>query len=567
MARGKTVAVDRANIPMTIPMPFGSVENWTIRNIAEQRLAECADRPFIEQIGGGSESYRTFICRAAALSHVIADIGMQRGSTLGILCTSSIAALHGWMAAALIGVIDVTIHASYRGEILRHLLNVTKPAVIMVERSLLPQLEEVMDDCSLPKHLIIVGDDGTVDWTRWSGVDVLRYEDIVATPASTLPDREVKISDPASVMFTSGTTGPSKGVVMPNAHVCSIAYQVIVNTRLSADDVYYCVHPLNHIAGKFMGVLASFAMGARLVLDKRFEAGCWLENVRSHGVTLSIAHGPMVEMIHATPPTPFDADHAMRRLMCSPLPKAIGEEFEKRFGLRGIEMWGMTEIGCPCWTPFEGYRPHGTCGTVMHDWYDVKIVDPETDRELPHGEVGEIVVRPHVPWTIMAEYMSMPEQTLKAWRNLWFHTGDAARRDEAGHFFIVDRVQDRIRRRAENISSYDIEAAALSFPGIREAAAVGVSSGMEGDDDIKLCVACEATFEPVDLLRHLAANLPHFMVPRYIEIVPALPRTPTNKVRKRVLRDAGISDATWDRQTAGISLRDLIASIGGSRRA
>lgn len=544
---------------MTLPMPFGPLETWTIRTIAEQRFADLVDKPFVKQVDGEAESYKTFIGRSSAFAGALSNIGLKKGDALGILCPSSIPALHGWMAAALIGVVDVTVNPNYRGELLRHLLTVTQPRAVMVECSLLPQLAEVADACSNLTHLILVGRDPTLNLSRWGSTTVLFYDELVAKLASELPAAEVAVFDPAAVMFTSGTTGPSKGVVMPNTHVCNIAYQVIVNTRLTADDVYYCAHPLNHIAGKFMGVLASFAMGARLVLDRRFEAGRWLDVVRREGATLSIAHGPMVEMIHATPRTPRDTDHAMRRLMCSPLPKAIGPAFEERFGLRGIEMWGMTEIGCPCWTSYEGERAAGSCGKVMNDWYDVKIVSPDTDRELPHGEVGEIVVRPHHPWTMMSQYMGMPDETLEAWRNLWFHTGDAARRDEAGNFYIVDRIKDRIRRRAENISSYDIEAAAMTFPGLREVAAVGVASGMQYDDDIKLCVVPEQAIEPIDLLRHLAANLPHFMVPRYIEVLQELPRTPTNKVRKRMLRDTGISDNTWDRQKAEVSLRDLIA--------
>jgi crotonobetaine/carnitine-CoA ligase len=267
----------------------------------------------------------------------------------------------------------------------------------------------------------------------------------------------------------------------------------------------------------------------------------------------------MIEMIHATRPSPADRDHSMRRMMCCPLPKAIGEEFESRFGLRGVEMWGMTETACPLWTSLDGERPLGSCGRVMEEWAEVIVVDPETDRALPAGEVGELAVRPRHPWTMMSRYMGMPEETLKAWRNLWFHTGDAAMRDEAGNFFIVDRLKDRIRRRAENISSFDIEAVALKRREVREAAAIGVPSGMEGDDDIKLCISLVegAEIVPDELIVHLAERLPHFMVPRYIEIVEALPRTPTNKVRKADLRNDGVTDATWDRHKAGIRLKEI----------
>jgi crotonobetaine/carnitine-CoA ligase len=550
---------------MRSAMPLGPRDTWTIRNIAERRLAESAGRQFVAEVNGPAESYGTFIGRAASLSRFLLEQGVDIGDTVAVFCPNGIPALHGWMAASLIGAVDVTINADYRGDLLRHVLTVARPAVVLADSALLPQMAEIAAELPFLRHVVVVGGDGLTARPSFPGVDFHVYADIVAMPDAALPERVVKPSDVASVMFTSGTTGPSKGVMMPNAQVCVLAHQAIVNTRFTEDDVYYCVHPLNHIAGKFMGVLASFAVGARLVLDKRFDAERWLGVIRDNAITLSIAHGPMIEMIHATAQTPFDRDHALHRLMCCPLPKTIGHAFERRFGLRGIEMWGMTEVACPCWTPYEGDRPLGSCGKPMDDWYDVKIVDPETDGELDQGAVGEIVVRPRYPWTMMSQYMGMPQETLAAWRNLWFHTGDAAWRDADGNIFIVDRIKERIRRRAENISSFDIEVAVLDYPGVREAAAVGVPSGMEGDDDIKLCIGTAETLEPAAILAHLAARLPHFMVPRYIEIMPSLPRTPTNKLRKRELRDAGIGEATWDRQKAGIRLRELISEARASK--
>jgi crotonobetaine/carnitine-CoA ligase len=546
-------------------MPLGPLDDWTVRSIAARRLAESPDRPFIQEIDGNVESYGTFIGRATALACFYLEQGIKAGDTVGVLCGNGIPALHGWMAANLIGAVDVTINANYRGDTLRHVLNVAKPALILVDADLLPQFIEIADKLPLPKDVVLIGNNTDVKLPEMPGVAVHFYESIVAARPPLLPNATVKPSAAAAVMFTSGTTGPSKGVLMPNAHVCLLAHQSIINTRLTEDDIYYCAHPLNHIAGKFMGVLAAFAMGARVVLDRRFDAERWLTIVRDHGITLSLAHGPMIEMIYATPPTAVDQDHALHRLMCCPLPKSIGEAFEKRFGLRGIEMWGMTEMTCPCWTSYEGGRPEGSCGRPMLDFHDVRIVDPETDWELGEGEVGEIVVRPRHPWMMMLGYIGMPDETVAAWRNLWFHTGDAARRDSDGNFYIVDRIKDRIRRRAENISSFDIESAALDFPGVREAAAVGVPSGMEGDDDIKLCIGTTGQLDPAALLAHLAARLPHFMVPRYIETLPALPRTPTNKVRKRDLRDAAINTDTWDRQKVGIRLRELVSGSGGTR--
>lgn len=532
-----------------------SPDRWTIREIALRRLASSPNDPFVSEVDGRTENYGRFIERSSALAHFFAECGVAVGHTVAVLCHNGIPALHGWMAASLIGAVDVTVNSAYRGELLAHVFRTTQPKVALVDARLLDVLLEVRDQLPFLTDVVLIGackvpgDD--------YGFQLSQYEEVVEAPQP-MPARHIEPQDPTAVMFTSGTTGPSKAVLLPNAQVCLLAHQVIVNTRLSANDVYYNAHPLHHIAGKFMGVLAVFTAGGHLVLDQKFDAEAWLARIRRVGATVSIAHGPMIEMIHATAPTADDRNHQLRRLMCCPLPKSIGGAFEQRFDLRGIEMWGMTEVTCPCWTSFDGGHPLGSCGKPMNEWFDVRIVNPETDRELPRGETGEIVVRPRFPWTTFAGYLGAPEATVDAWRNLWFHTGDAGWRDDDGYFFILDRIKDRIRRRAENISSYEIEAAALQLAGIREAAAVGVPSGMEGDDDIKLCVALDRLVEPADILTFLAARLPHFMVPRYIEIMASLPRTPTNKLKKRELRDAGVGDQTWDRHRAGIRLKQLV---------
>lgn len=537
-------------------------DRWTVREVALRRLASSPDFPFVSEIGGPTETYGRFIERASALAHFYSECGVAVGNTVAVLCPNGIPALHGWMAASLIGAVDVTVNSAYRGELLTHVLATTQPKVALVDTRLLDSLLEVREQLPFLTHVILVGSSEAPD--DGHHLQFARYEEIVEARRP-LPTRQVEPQDPAVVMFTSGTTGPSKAVLLPNAQVCLLAHQVIVNTRLSADDVYYNAHPLHHIAGKFMGVLATFIAGGHLVLDRKFDAEAWLATIRRVGATVGIAHGPMIEMIHATAPAADDRNHRLRRLMCCPLPKSIGRAFEQRFDLRGIEMWGMTEVTCPCWTSFDGGHPLGSCGKPMDDWFDVRIVNPETDRELRPGETGEIVVRPRLPWTSFAGYLGAPEATVEAWRNLWFHTGDAGWRDDDGYFFILDRIKDRIRRRAENISSYEIEAAALQLTGVREAAAVGVPSGMEGDDDIKLCVALDRAFEPADILAFLAARLPHFMVPRYIEIMPSLPRTPTNKLKKRELRDGGVGVHTWDRHQVGIRLKQLVQERSAKR--
>jgi len=196
----------------------------------------------------------------------------------------------------------------------------------------------------------------------------------------------------------------------------------------------------------------------------------------------------------------------------------------------------------------------------MEDAVDFQIIDPETDEPVADGETGEFVVRNKEPWTLMQGYMGMPEKTTETWRNLWFHTGDMGYRDAEGYIYFVDRFKDRIRRRAENISSYDIEVVVGTHPAIAECAAIGVPSEFVSDDDIKLCVVRNpgATLEPAALIEFLVKGLPYYMVPRYIEFLDALPRTPTNKIKKAEMRAEGMTENTWDRQAAGVSVRQIV---------
>lgn len=346
--------------------------------------------------------------------------------------------------------------------------------------------------------------------------------------------------------------------MMAHAQTYLVSLESVNGLQLKSDDVYYIFHPLFHITPRYVAIYAALIAGAQVHIDRAFSAERWLARIRECGATVSIAHGPMLEMIHSQPERSDDADNPLRRFATSPFPRRIAADFERRFGARGLEVWGMTEANIPIWSSLDEPLRPGSCGRTVSNYHEVRLVDSETDREVPTGAVGEIVVRPRLPWTLMQGYFGMPEATVKAWRNLWFHSGDAAYQDADGYFYFVDRMGDRIRRRAENVASYDIEVAACDHPSVEEAAAVGVASEFASDDDIKLVFVAKAGAHviPEELLEFLTPRLPYYMVPRYLEQVSALPRTATNKVRKAELRQRGTAGC-WDRHTAGIALRDI----------
>lgn len=519
----------------------GAIEPQTIGALVRMRGFVDRDRIFlVEADTGEASTYGQFERQASAVASMLQDVGMRPGASVAVLCEGNLA-LIAWAGILLAGCVEVPIHPGMSGGPLEHVLRTTGPAAVIAEEALAAKIAEA-ELATRPPVLII-------DKNRVAAADS------AAGPTQT----ETSASSAATILFTSGTSGPAKGAVLPHRQMLMVAEQVTQNAALQSDDVFYCVHPLNHVAGKYMCVLAAMLVGCRVILERRFDASVWLERVTRYQVTVTMAHGAMVEMIYSQARTSADNVASLTRVLCCPLPKGIGEDFERRFGLQAIEMWGMTEVGNPVWSPTP--RVAGSCGRVLEDFYDLVIADPTTDEPLATGQVGQILVRPRRPFTTFLGYAGNADATVEAWKNLWFHTGDLAHKDVDGNIYYVDRLGDRIRRRAENISSYDIEAAASKFEGVLEVAAIGVPSEFENDEDIKL-VLVQAPGAAIDhdaLVAYLARRLPHSMLPRYIEITGQLPRTTTNKVRKSVLRAEGIKEDDWDRKASGLPTRALYA--------
>ncbi|MEP7119118.1 MAG: AMP-binding protein [Acidobacteriota bacterium] len=526
-------------------------------------MVETPDRPFVTTEGEGTQTFAQCRASAYAMAGTLRAAGVGPGDFVAVMAPNCRTAIHAWMGANLLGAVDVMINTGYRGGPLEHALNIVQAKVLLVEERFLGVLRDAEPRL---RHLARIVHFRLPDYTAGGAPGGFAKAELV--PLAALPsappelEDEPAISSLASIIFTSGTSGPAKGVMMPHGQAYALALQTVQGLRLTGRDTLYAFHPMFHTAGKFISLYAGLLSGAQVVLDRQFRAERWLARIRECGATATLAHGAMLEMVHALPPAANDADNPLERLMASPFPRRIAADFERRYGVRGVEVWGMTEVNNPCWCPLDGPLRTGTCGKLNRRWADVRVVDPETDVELLADQVGEFVVRPEQPWTMMQGYIGMPEKTLQAWRNLWFHTGDAGYVDPEGWFHFVDRLGDRIRRRAENISSYEIESAAAQHPAVRECAAIGVPSGFESDDDIKLLVALRPgrRWEPQDLLEHLVRLLPHYMVPRYLQPIEALPRTPTNKVMKSQLY--AVAGECWDRKAAGVALLDVARRAG-----
>jgi crotonobetaine/carnitine-CoA ligase len=312
----------------------------------------------------------------------------------------------------------------------------------------------------------------------------------------------------------------------------------------------YCPSPPFHIGGKTV-VNAALVRGARLVLRDRFSATNFWAEVRATRSVCATIVGPMTALLHAQPARADDADNPLRSILLGPMIPEMAD-FERRFGVKTATCYGMTEIGASFVTTWDHGPPH-TCGRVRTDypWTEVRLVD-ENDEPVPLGAVGELIVRSAEPWALNAGYYNMPDKTAEAWRNGWFHTGDAFRCDEDGRYAFVDRMKDAIRRRGENISSFEVENAVLEHPGVADCAAIGVPAEFGEDEVMAVVVAKDAaTFDPAELIRWLTPRLPRFMVPRYVDVVADLPRNETSlRVRKNDLRERGVTPSTYDREGA-----------------
>jgi crotonobetaine/carnitine-CoA ligase len=361
------------------------------------------------------------------------------------------------------------------------------------------------------------------------------------------------------IMYTSGTTGPAKGVLMPHGHCYLFGLGFAEATGLTPADRFFICMPLFHANALHLQLLGSLFAGAAVVVADRFRASTWLEEVRAAEATVTNGLGVIPEFIFRQPPTPRDRDHRLRLIMAIPIAAEWGEAFEARFGVPFMQGFGMTECNIVAYSrPGEPLVP-GCAGHPLTEWFEVGIVDPETDAPLPAGQTGEIVVRPRLPGCFMAGYFRMPDKTVEAWRNLWFHTGDAGRLDAAGQLHYVDRIKDCIRRRAENISSFEIEQVLNAHPAVAESAVVGIKvAGAGGEDEVKAYVvpAAGATVDPVALLDWCTPRMPYFAVPRFVEVVAGeLAKTATGKLQKTALRAAGVTANTWDRETVGYVVR------------
>lgn len=523
---------------------------WTFPDIVRKRAKSHGNQEFCTFHDGQTFTFRQLDEETDRLASGLADLGVMPGDRVLGMATNSKAFLLAMIATHKRNAIFVPINTELKGSFLRHQVSNTEPRVVFVDSELRHLFDSVDADLPSVETTVVIGGDAA-GLPRTKRVS---YESLVQTPALGRDAAEVKHSDIGMIIFTSGTTGPAKGVLMPHAHCFYYALSAMKSTGLTPEDRMYVSMPLFHGTALLLQFYSCLLAGIPAYVAKRFAASTWLDEIRQCGATVTYAVGVMPEFVFKQPPRRDDADNPLRLSWSVPVSDSWGPAFENRFGLRILQGYGMTEFSVPVWgDPSDPLMP-GCAGRVLGEFFELRIVDPETDEPLPANQVGEIVVRPKEPFVFMAGYHRMPEKTMEACRNLWFHSGDAGYLDTDGRLFYVDRIKDRIRRRGENISAFEIEEVISAHPHVQQCAVVGIkTTDAGGEDEIMAFVvtADGSALLPEALLDWCVPRMPRYAVPRFIEFVPEIERTASGKIRKQALRDIGAGVRTWDREHVG----------------
>jgi crotonobetaine/carnitine-CoA ligase len=518
-----------------------ALDELTLSDILRQKAMTHRDEIFLK-FRQGTLSFGEVEQMAARLAHGLAEHGVVQHDHVAVMLPNCADFLYIIFALARLGAVAVPINTDYKGDLLRHVVISSDATLLVVDEAFVERVAEVEKD--LPElRSVVVRTDRVVD--RSLQTPTLPLTDLLGNPDEG-PRARVRFCDLQAIMYTSGTTGPSKGVMVPHALALTCALDSMKFMTHQPDETIYCPLPLYHAAGLWDGMMMALLAGSPIAVVERFSASRFWDDVRAFGATQAMGVFDMIPILLNRPPSPDDRHHPLRRFYMGK--SVLDAPLFDRFGVHAVETYTSTEVGIGTASPFGEWRM-GSCGVTNSERHEVTIVD-EADREVGPGEPGEIVLRPKQPCVITTGYYNYPQVTAETFRNLWFHTGDRAYRDADGYFYFVDRIKDAIRRGGENISAFELEQSVNAHPAVLESAAFGVPSELE-EEEVKVAVVVQphADLDPAELAAYCRDRLPRFMVPRYIEFVDELPRTGTGKIAKHVLRkegDGGITHRTWD---------------------
>jgi crotonobetaine/carnitine-CoA ligase len=530
---------------------FTDRSEWALPTVLRHQAATRGDQVWLDAPEEGATwTYAEMLASAERVGRTMLANGAQQGDRVILVAANSSRFVRTWVGSAVGGLVEVPINTAYEHDFLAHQVRTVEARLAVIDDVFAERFVDVREAAQdITKFWVIdTGQqDKAIEVLREAGWEAAPWDELESDTPGELP--EVHPQDLASVLFTSGTTGPSKGVAMPHAQMYFFADECVSLVRLTSEDAWMAVTPLFHGNAQFMAAYPTMVAGARFVVRSRFSASRWVDQLRESRVSVTNFIGVMMDFIWKQDRREDDADNPLRVVFAAPTAASLVQPMKERYGIEAfVEVFGLTETSAPIISPYGEDRPAGAAGLAADEWFDVALVDPETDEEVAVGEIGELVIRPKMPFICSMGYFNMPDKTVEAWRNLWFHTGDALRRDEQGWFYFVDRFKDALRRRGENISSYEIETSILSHPAVVETAVIAVPASTEaGEDEVMAYVITQGDVTAEELWEHCDARIPSFAVPRFLRFVEELPKTPSQRVQKAKLRELGITSDTHDR--------------------
>ena len=533
-----------------------SDEQHTVPSLLERRLETDPDGEYLDVTGtklSAAEVERT----ANRLANALSDLGLRQGDRVATLIENSPDALLAWWGAIRGGFVAVPVNTAYKGEYLRHQLADSGSRVLFVEPDLAERAAAVVDQVDGLEHVVVTGagDAGAI-----GGATVHRWNELLGADDKP-PSVDIRPSDLGTFVYTGGTTGLSKGCMLSHNYHAVLAQQIGICWERTPDDVVWTPLPLFHFNALITAVCGTLLFGGRGAIYRRFSVSDFWPEMNRVGATVTSTLGTMAYLLANDVDRPEmprsgapEANTTLRMMGAAPLPASLDNLIRERFGIQTFSgAYGVTEASLISWQPPGVRNRPDAAGVINDEYFDTRIFDDE-DNELPRGTDGEIVVRPKRPHVMFEGYWGRPEATVETSRNWWYHTGDIGRIDDDGFLYFVDRKADYLRRRGENISSFEVERVLITHGSLADVAVHAVPSQLT-EDDLKVTATLKegATLTEEELFRWCVDQLPYFALPRYIEFRAELPRSPVGRVLKRELRAEAVSPSTWDAEAAGIS--------------
>jgi crotonobetaine/carnitine-CoA ligase len=529
------------------PLDAGRIfapEQRSLAVMLEAQAGKFGAKPLVEA-GGRRWSFAETPELAARAAGRLAHAGIRAGDRVALICQNRAEFVEVFLGCAWLGASLVPINVASRGLQLRHILENSGARLMVIEAALLGALEHV-DLPTLPLEAIWL-----IDRPSEGTLAPAIAQPLPALEAPVPPGR-ARPGDTLAILYTSGTTGPSKGVCCPHAQFFWWGLNTAHLLGVGAGDVLCTTLPLFHTnaLNTFFQALIS---GATAIFEPRFSASAFWTTLAERDATVTYLLGAMVPILLARAPSPAERGHRTRIALAPGVPGHFHAEFTSRTGIGLLDGYGSTETNFVIGTPIAEQKP-GMMGRVF-EGFSARVVDAE-DNEVADGTAGELALRADAPFAFGTGYFGTPEKTVEAWRNLWFHTGDRVIREPDGYFKFVDRLKDAIRRRGENISSFEVEQVLLSHADIATAAVYPVRSEL-AEDEVMAAIVRQpgCALDEVAVIRFCETRMPYFAVPRFLEFVDALPATENGKIQKYKLRERGVTERSWDREAAGIIVK------------